>query len=112
MIKPSRLCLSSSFWLSEFAKVAGQARKSSRSRKSTSPACPDFFPLWDDKIARAYECNYSNSNQPAKKILAFMSMMKQIAQALRDSLNAKEEGKTLLKLIDEYNYAKYTKGWS
>ena len=21
------------------------------------------------------------------------------------------EGKTLLKLIDEYNYAKYTKGW-
>jgi len=72
---------------------------------------PDFFPLWDDKIARVYECNYSNSSQPAKKYLTFMGKMKQIAQALQESVNAKETGKTLLKLIDEYNYAKYTKDW-
>ncbi len=71
---------------------------------------PDFFPLWDDKIARAYQCKYSSSSQPAKKYLKFMDEIRQIAQALQ-SFKPRETGKTLLKLIDEYNYAKYTKDW-
>ena len=35
--------------------------------------------------------------------------MKAIAEAL--ATQVKVGGKTLLKLIDEYNYAKYTHGW-
>jgi hypothetical protein len=69
---------------------------------------PGFFPLWDDKIARAYNCHYSNN--PAKKYLAFMGEMKGMAQRL-EKARTDETGKTLLKLIDEYNYAKYTKNW-
>lgn len=70
---------------------------------------PDFFPLWDLQIARAYQCKYES--QPAKKYLLFMGKMKQMAQALQDSVNSNETGKTLVKLIDEYNYSKYTKHW-
>lgn len=68
---------------------------------------PDFFPLWDEKIARAYDCYYT-SDAPAK-YMAFFVKTRAIAQAL--SPHVRLDGKTLLKLIDEYNYAKYTKGW-
>jgi len=70
---------------------------------------PGFFPLWDEKIARAYNCYYASN--PEQKYLIFMGKMKQIADKLYPSVNLKANGKTLLKLIDEYNYAKYTKQW-
>ncbi len=66
---------------------------------------PSFFPLWDDKIARAYGCYYDS--KPADKYIQFLRKTKMIAQSLAPHLN--EDGKTLLKVIDEYNYAKYTK---
>jgi hypothetical protein len=64
---------------------------------------PAFFPLWDDKIARAYKCRY--------KYIPFMREMKTLAQILVPNVDAAITGKTLLKLIDEYNYAKFTKEW-
>jgi hypothetical protein len=70
---------------------------------------PDYFPLWDDKIARAYGCYYSYD--PSARYLAFMKLCKQIAATLQPAIDGQDTGKTLLKLIDEYNYAKYTKGW-
>ncbi|HEX8145288.1 MAG TPA: hypothetical protein VF553_22160 [Pyrinomonadaceae bacterium] len=70
---------------------------------------PDFFPLWDYKIAQAYGCAYSSN--PAEKYLVFFRKSKDMAERLQSSLNPKAMGKTLLKLIDEYNYAKYTRGW-
>jgi hypothetical protein len=69
---------------------------------------PAFFPLWDDKIARAYDCHYSG--RPAQKYLSFFYKMKQIATELQPDIET-IPGKTLLKLIDEYNYAKFTKQW-
>jgi hypothetical protein len=68
---------------------------------------PGFFPLWDDKIARAYDCYYSDD--PAGQFMAFFAKMKVIAAALAPKVSL--EGKTLLKLIDEYNYAKFSKEW-
>lgn len=68
---------------------------------------PEFFPLWDEKIAKAYECYYS-SDSPSK-YMAFFVKTKTIAESLAP--HVKLDGKTLLKLIDEYNYAKFTKGW-
>jgi hypothetical protein len=41
--------------------------------------------------------------------MAFFAKTWAIAQALAPHVSM--DGKTLLKLIDEYNYAKYTKGW-
>jgi hypothetical protein len=68
---------------------------------------PGFFPLWDEKIARAYDCYYTSD--PPGQYMAFVVKTKPIAEALATHGNV--DSKTLLKLIDEYNYAKYTKGW-
>jgi hypothetical protein len=68
---------------------------------------PAFFPLWDREIALAYGCDYSR--EPREQYLAFVKMALNMARALH-AVTA-PEGKTLLKLIDEYNYAKYTKRW-
>jgi hypothetical protein len=64
---------------------------------------PAFFPLWDDKIATAYECHYL--------YIPFMRKMKALASDLAPQLKLDSSEKTLLKLIDEYNYAKFTKRW-
>jgi hypothetical protein len=68
---------------------------------------PGFFPLWDEKIARAYDCYYDGD--PPGQYMAFFLKTKAIAEALAPQV--KTDGKTLLKLIDEYNYAKFTKRW-
>jgi len=71
---------------------------------------PGFFPLWDTQIARAYSCYYAY--KPIDKYLAFAGKMRQMAEELRQNgVDSQATGKTLLKLIDEYNYAKYTRGW-
>jgi hypothetical protein len=64
---------------------------------------PNYFPLWDDKIARAYSCHYH--------YIPFMQEMQRLAQILAPKVDTKSADKTLLKLIDEYNYAKYTRQW-
>lgn len=64
---------------------------------------PGFFPLWDDKIAKAYACHYY--------YIPFMQEMQRLAQILAPEVDTESTGKTLLKLIDEYNYAKFTKQW-
>lgn len=64
---------------------------------------PHFFPLWDDKIAKAYNCHY--------KYITFVRKMKDLAELLASDVDIQSTGKTFLKLIDEYNYAKFTKGW-
>ena len=94
-------------------EISGGSKAGTRSPVATAKAlhllAPDYFPLWDDQIARAYGCHYSYN--PSAKYLAFIGLCKQIAEALQPAVDGQEIGKTLLKLIDEYNYAKYTKGW-
>ncbi len=69
---------------------------------------PSFFPLWDAKIASAYGCHYTVA--PADAYIGFTRRIKQLAEAVRTFGDA-TGGKTLLKLIDEYNYARFTKKW-
>ena len=85
-----------------------------RGRKSPVPVAktlhllaPNFFPLWDDKIARAYGCYYNEN--PAEKYVSFCKITKTIADKIKNYINRSD--KTLVKLIDEYNYSKYTQGW-
>ncbi len=73
----------------------------------------EFFPLWDQKIAKAYECYYNKN--PAERYFSFCKITKDIADKVKDCDEVKDyiiqSGKTLVKLIDEYNYSKYTQGW-
>jgi hypothetical protein len=68
---------------------------------------PGFFPLWDDTIARTYGCFYDR--EPAEKYLSFCEITKTIAGIVRDFTDRSD--RTVVKLIDEYNYAKFTQGW-
>ena len=68
---------------------------------------PRFFPLWDDKIARAYKCYYNKNS--AEQYLCFCKIMKRITEELKNKISDKNW--SILKLIDEYNYSKYTKHW-
>ena len=64
---------------------------------------PAFFPLWDDRIARKYGCHY--------KYIPFIRKMKEVVQVLGPEVDLRSTGKTLLKLVDEYNYSKFTQKW-
>ena len=77
---------------------------------------PSFFPPWDDKIAKNkdYECDYSSD--PAEKYVKFCRITQKIADNVKNcdevkSYIGQSDNKTLVKLIDEYNYSKYTQKW-
>jgi len=68
---------------------------------------PDFFPIWDQKIAKAYGYNYYKSSE--NKYFSFCKIIKNVADKVEDYVVHSE--KTLVKLIDEYNFSKYAGGW-
>ena len=71
---------------------------------------PHFFPLWDGRIAKAYGCYYGD--RPADKYIKFMRLMKLFAEEVKNYVGlSNHQNKTLLKLIDEFNYSKYTQKW-
>lgn len=75
---------------------------------------PTFFPPWDSYIAPAYGEDYYK-RKPEEKYINFCKQTKCIYEHIikyEQIINyAKESNKTLIKLIDEFNYSKYTKGW-
>jgi len=91
---------------------------------------PSFFPLWDNDISKAYDCYWEDSDLACETYLQFMEKMKDLSRKIIqtyvhrnnvDSETAKENicekassnlpfVKSLLKIIDEYNYA-FTKYW-
>jgi hypothetical protein len=83
-------------------KLAGRKSPVATS-KALHLLAPAYFPLWDDKIARAYNCHY--------RYIHFMHEMQKLAKLLAPEVDTTGTDKTLLKLIDEYNYAKFTKQW-
>ncbi len=97
---------------------------------------PNFFPLWDAKIAEnGYDCYWgAGSSAAAQK---YLCLMKKTQVQVEDIVKSYSEfgvlpldekratlvdickscsnnlpfQKSILKIIDEHNYAKYTKGW-
>jgi len=69
---------------------------------------PKFSPLWDEEIASGY--GYDYSEKPGEKYFSFCFNMKDMAEQVQ-TYPGNPTDVTLLKLIDEYNYAKYTKRW-
>ena len=78
--------------------------------KALHMLAPGFFPLWDKAIAIAYDCDYSKAD-PLATYLKFFKLTKAIAEELAEKLSVSVSGPTLLKMIDEYNYALHTKKW-
>ena len=95
-------------------RICEGERKGAKSPVAVAKAlhllAPSYFPLWDRKIADAYGCNYAR--QPAAKYLVFLRAMKRIVEGLMSQGVVRSDAtRTFLKVLDEYNYAKYTKGW-
>ncbi|MBA7559442.1 hypothetical protein ES708_01056 [subsurface metagenome] len=68
---------------------------------------PSFFPIWDNRIARAYGYNYYKN--PEEKYVLFCRTVRTVTNGVKDYINYSD--KTIIKLLDEYNYSKYTGGW-
>jgi len=69
---------------------------------------PNFFPLWDRKIAEGYRLPLRNTGTNAGRYWQFVKITQ------RQSLNlagAQVGALILLKALDEYNYCRITKGW-
>lgn len=96
----------------EALKIAEGKSKGKKSPVAVAKAlhllAPKFLPLWDNKISKAYKCHYAK--KPAAKYLLFCNKMQIVAEAVRNYDNIPKDV-TILKVIDEYNFAKYTKKW-
>jgi hypothetical protein len=65
---------------------------------------PRFFPLWDRAIAKkAYAVSLDQAG--------YIAMMRTVKFQLEKIGNHLPPNFNFLKLIDEYNYCRYTKGW-
>lgn len=77
--------------------------------KALSLIAPNFFPLWDSKIAFSYGCFYF-SDSADEPYVKFCFKMKLFAERVRNFVPIQDD-RPLLKRIDEYNISKYTTRW-
>ena len=70
---------------------------------------PNFLPIWDSTIADRYNCWYF-SDTAESPYVRFCHKMKLLSERVQHYVPYPDD-RALLKRIDEYNYAKYTKGW-
>jgi hypothetical protein len=69
---------------------------------------PNFFPLWDRAIAKAYNLELGRAGSNGERYWQFLTISKRQCRDLRrDNPNCQDP----LKSIDEYNYCRYTKKW-
>jgi hypothetical protein len=76
---------------------------------------PTFFPLWDSSIAEIYaKASGIKYESKSEEYIYFCKQIKYIYEHVRvyEGLRNDEtlSNKNLIKLIDEYNYSKYTSG--
>ena len=73
--------------------------------------CPNFFPLWDDKIAIGYGCKWYNSILSFDKYWKFIGITSSQVNKLESERKVEdhEDLPSTVKLIDEYNYIHFTK---
>jgi hypothetical protein len=74
---------------------------------------PEFFPLWDTDIAIAYGSWWAFSEFGEMEYWPFCWKMKRIAAHVADCecVRTASPKRSTLKLIDEYNYSRFTKHW-
>ncbi len=67
---------------------------------------PDFFPIWDNPIAKAYGFNFDVGGHKADDYWVFMTLVREQVRTM-----APLPDRSRLKALDEYNYCRYSKGW-
>lgn len=74
---------------------------------------PTFFPLWDSDIAIAYGSWWVYSEFGSMEYLPFSWKMKRFVQHVTEweCVRNPVPTRSVLKLIDEYNYSRFTKSW-
>ncbi len=65
---------------------------------------PEFFPLWDARIARGYGCAYDED--PSGAYWSFCKRARDVAEHVKGY--PLPPGKPLIKVVDEYNYQRFT----
>lgn len=124
-------------WVLELFSSALEALRTNRGTRSPVGVAkafhllaPNFFPLWDDEIARIYGCKWTSSAEAAEKYVRFMVLTKMIVQELVSTVARLRQFRpqvalwfmcqhcpigarwnSFLKMLDEYNYVRYTKAW-
>ncbi|MDA2913954.1 hypothetical protein MYX77_08360 [Acidobacteriia bacterium AH_259_A11_L15] len=124
-------------WILELFEEALQALATGRGTRSPVGVvkafhllAPDFFPLWDDQIARTYGCKWNSCWEASEKYVRFMVLTRDILKRLVHATARQRQLRpqvarwmmcqqcpigvrwhSLLKLLDEYNYTRYTKSW-
>ena len=76
--------------------------------KALHALLPDLLPPWDTSIAKKYGCNYRNSKHPEEEYLKICYKMKEFSAVVSQWSEVKKRmspNRSLLKIIDEYNYA-------
>ena len=73
--------------------------------------CPNFFPLWDDKIAVGYGCRWYKSILSFDKYWKFIGITASQVNKLESERRVERHNTQpgTLKLVDEYNYIHFTK---
>jgi len=76
--------------------------------KALHPLAPNFFPLWDNSVASGYGISVGSPGY-----CLFMVVTKQQVESVAGSLSYDllTPSGSPLKILDEYNYCKYTRGW-
>lgn len=91
----------------EVTRKGAPIRAAVSTAKALHVISPNFFPLWDNAIAEYYDCDYAANG--AATYTKFISIMKQFAFIVEGW--GVQKSKSVLKLIDQYNYAAITKKW-
>jgi hypothetical protein len=91
----------------------GKRRSPVAVAKTLHLLAPEFFPLWDTEIAIGYGSWWWLSDFGASEYVPFCWKMKHLAERLQDCgcVSAATPKRSLLKLVDEYSYSRFTKRW-
>lgn len=101
-------------------KKTGKVGKKNEGKEIYSPVsaakalhllCPNFFPIWDDRIAIGYRCKWHDTTLSFDKYWKFIGITASQIKKL-ESERSVEHPRTepgTLKLVDEYNYIRFTK---
>lgn len=79
---------------------------------------PNLLPLWDNNIAREWGCDWSPAYSSDQAYLGFVEVSRDTLSRIAPWRELKRRSRSLrghvgglLKVLDEWNYAKFTGGW-
>jgi hypothetical protein len=96
-------------FLEALKRIVDSRRSAVSVAKAFGVLTPEFLPIWDNPIADAYG-HILDSDIAHLQYADFCHQMKYLADKVRTCVPYPDD-RSLLKRIDEYNYAKYTQGW-